>query len=210
MLDFNDAEPQREMGLIEDGTIVTVHTHIRSGGAGDGGWLKRSKGGDSLALDAEFTVIEGPYANRKFWTLFTLDGTTDGHAKAGAISRTRLRAMLESARGILPTDTSDAAKQARTTQSYEDFEGLRFVCRVGVEKAAEGSGFKDKNQLAEVITPDKKAWVKVDQVAKKQAPLFSAPAKAPTANGFQPQAVAPGAAQNPQATVGKPDWATRT
>jgi hypothetical protein len=210
VLDFNDALPQREVGLIEDGSIVTVHMTVRPGGAGDGGWLKRSKSGDSLALDAEFTVTEGPYANRKFWTLFTLEGTTDGHAKAGAISGTRLRAILESARGILPSDTSDAAKQARRTNSYEDFDGLRFVCRVGVEKAAEGSGYKDKNQLAEVITPDKKAWVKVDQIAKKQAPLFSAPAaaQAPASNGFQPQAVAPNAA--PQATVGKPAWATRT
>jgi hypothetical protein len=108
--DFNGAEQQREGGLIADGTVAVVHLTIRPGNAGEGGWLKRSKGGDSQALDCEFTVVDGPFAKRKFWSLFTVEGTTEGHAKAAEISASRLRGILESAKGIRPDDESDAAK----------------------------------------------------------------------------------------------------
>ena len=66
-----------------------------------------------MALDVEFTVVEGPFAKRKFWGLFTLEGVSDGHQKAADISASRLRAILESARGIRPDDESDAAKAGR-------------------------------------------------------------------------------------------------
>jgi hypothetical protein len=45
---------------------------------------------------------------------------------------------------------------------------LRFVAKIGIEKAKEGSGFKDKNTLDAAVTPDRKAWVKVEQVAKRR------------------------------------------
>ncbi len=86
MLDFNDADSQRSTDLIPDGTLVTVHMTVRPGNAGQGGWLKRSKSGESEALDCEFVVLEGPYAKRKFWTLMTMNGTTEGQQKAAEIS----------------------------------------------------------------------------------------------------------------------------
>src|SRR6516225_6857262 len=107
--DFNNAPAQRSFDVIPDGTIAVLHMHIRPGGAGEGGLLRRSKNGDSEGLDVEFTVVEGEYAKRKFWTLFTLTGTTDGHAKAGEISAAKLRAILESARGVSPDDITPAA-----------------------------------------------------------------------------------------------------
>jgi hypothetical protein len=188
--DFNNAEPQREGGLIPDGTIATVHLTIKPGSAGEGGWLKRSKNGESQALDAEFTVVNGPFAKRKFWTLFTLEGITDGQKKAGDISASKLRAILESARGIRPDDESDTAKAARRIDSYGDLDGLRFIAKIGVEKAKEGSGFKDKNTLDLAVTPDKKDWQKVEQVAK--------PA----------QAAAPAGANGAAPAIAKPAWAS--
>ena len=56
---------------------------VRAGGAGEGGWLKRSADGGSEALDCEFVVVDTEYAKRKIWMLLTLNGTTDGHAEAG-------------------------------------------------------------------------------------------------------------------------------
>jgi hypothetical protein len=50
--------------------------------------------------------------------------------------------------------------------SWGDFDGLRFVAKIGIEKAKEGSGFKDKNSLEAAVTPDRKAWVKVEQIAR--------------------------------------------
>lgn len=189
--DFNGAETQREGSLIPEDTIAVVHLTVRPGNAGDGGWLKRSKTGDSQALDCEFTVVEGNFAKRKFWSLFTVEGTTEGHAKAAEISASRLRGILESARGIRPDDESDAAKNARRVNSWGDFDGLRFVAKIGIEKGKDG--YKDKNSLASVVTPDKKDWTKVEQVKTAQ-PLaqVSAPAIA-AAQGAAP--------------AGKPAWA---
>ena len=174
--DFNDADTQRNFDVIPHGTIATVRMTVRPGSAGEGGWLRRSKDGGSEALDCEFVVLDGPFAKRKFWTLFTIAGTTPGHGEAANISAGKLRAMLESARGIKPDDTSDAAKQARRIGSYGDFNGLSFIARIGVEPPQ--NGYKAKNRLDHVVTPDEKAWKPVQQepVATPAKPA-SSPAK---------------------------------
>jgi len=180
MIEFNSASKQKPADLIPDGTVVPVHLNLRPGNAGDGGWLKRSKAGNSLMLDCEFVVIEGPYAKRKFWTLFTVDGETDGHAKASDISRARLRSMLESARGVNPDDESDAAQRAREVEGWGDFDGMRFWAKVGIEKGKDG--YADKNILREVITPDRKAWSKLDG-STSAAPAAPRAAPAPANSG---------------------------
>src|SRR4051812_32274466 len=111
--DFNQATEQRTFDVIPDGTVAVVQLNIRPGNAGEGGLLKRSKTGEAEGLDCEFVIVDGPYAKRKIWGFMILSGTTDGHAVAADITRARLRAILESARGIKPADVSEAAKKAR-------------------------------------------------------------------------------------------------
>jgi hypothetical protein len=189
MPDFNEAQPQRSFDLIPAGTIATLQLKIRSGQAGEDGWLRRSKDGASEGLDCEFTVVDGRFAKRKLWMLFTLAGTTEGHAQAAEISRAALRAILESARGIRPDDDSDAAKQARRLSSYGDLDGLRFVARIGVVPAQ--NGYKAKNSLDEVITPDRADWQRVEQAAAKSA-----------------SAAKPAAPATTPAKVARPQWAS--
>lgn len=165
--DFNGATEQREGGLIPAETIAVVHLTVRPGNSGEGGWLKRSKAGDSMALDCEFTVVEGQFAKRKFWSLMTVEGTTEGHSKAAEISASRIRGILESAKGIRPDDESPEAKAARKLTSWGDLNGLRFVAKIGVEKGKDG--YKDKNTLDLAVTPDRKAWVKVEQPPRQQS-----------------------------------------
>jgi hypothetical protein len=105
------------------------------------------------------------------------------------ISRSRLRAILESARGIRPDDKSDAAKQARQVSSYGDFDGVRFIARIGVEPPQ--NGYKAKNKLDEVITPDRKDWHSIQQVAR-QANSSAAPSPATPTE---------------LAKIGRPEWA---
>ena len=162
MQDFNDAGEQRSFDVIPAGTIVLLSMTVRPGGAGADNWLKKSKDGLSEGLDCEFVVLEGDYAKRKIWTLFTLGGTSQGHADAAAISRAKLRAILESARGIRPDDKSEQAAQARRTSSFADFDGLRFLAKTGVEPAR--NGFAAKNTLQEIITPE---WRPIPQVPKQ-------------------------------------------
>ena len=187
-LDFNDAETQRNFDVIPDGTIATVRMSVRPGSVGTGGWLRRSKDGNSGALDCEFVVRDGPFAKRKFWMLFTVDGTTQGHAEAAKISESKLRAILESARGIRPDDKSDTAKQARCIQSYGDLNGLNFNARIGVEPPQ--NGYKAKNRLDHVVTPDEKAW----------KPVTQGPEAAPSA--------APANPASTPAKINRPDWAS--
>ena len=165
--DFNTAGEQRSFDVIPANAIVTLQLTIRPGGAGDDGWLKRSADGASEGLDCEFTVTEGQYAKRKLWQLFTVRGTTPGHAEAGEISRNTLRAILESARGIKPSDTSEAAQAARNVSGWADFDQLRFIARLGVRPPRDG--YQAKNTILEVITPDRQAWVKPEQISAKQA-----------------------------------------
>jgi hypothetical protein len=177
--DYSEAPPAREFDLIPHGTVATVQLKIRSGGAGEDGLLKRSKGGDCEMLDLEFVVIDGAFAKRKFWENMILSGVTDGHAKAAEVSQSRLRGILESARGIRPDDMSVGARTARTA-SLADFNGLSFIAKIGIEKGRPrnggGENYPDKNILVAIITPDKKDW---HQVAQSPAP--AAPSAAPAA-----------------------------
>jgi hypothetical protein len=182
-IDFNEAGGQREFDLIPADTIVTLAIKVRGGGAGADGALTRSKDGNSEGIDLELTVCGGQYVKRKVFTRLTLQGATEGHAEAGRIANTVLRAILESARGVRPDDQSEPAKQQRRLASYLELDGMRFVGRIGIEPAKNGYGAK--NKLASVITPDRQAWRKPDQVA---APAPAAkPARPATGGGVIPR-----------------------
>ena len=49
-LNLDTAEPQRGFDLIPAGTICSVQMVVRMGGAGEGGWLKRTAAGDAEGL----------------------------------------------------------------------------------------------------------------------------------------------------------------
>jgi hypothetical protein len=177
-IDLNEAGGQREFDLIPADSIVTLAIKVRGGGAGSDGALRRSKDGRSEGLDLELTVVDGPFIKRKLWVLLTLQGETEGHAEAGRIANTVLRAIIESARGVRPDDQSEAAKQQRRLASYLELDGMCFIGRVGVEPAK--NGYDAKNKLASVITPDMKAWVKPDQSA---TPVPAAKSSQPPSGG---------------------------
>jgi hypothetical protein len=158
--DFNTAGEQRD--VIPANTICTLQLTIRRGGAGDDHWLTRSSDGASEGLDCEFTIVDGEFAKRKLWQRLTVQGTTPGHAEASEISRNTLRAILESARGIRPDDKSEAAQAQRKVSGWADFDGLRFICRLGVRPPR--GGYPAKNTILGVITPERQAWKQVEQI----------------------------------------------
>jgi hypothetical protein len=186
MIDFNTAETQRTRELIPADTVAVIQMNIKPGDGGRGKWLKTSKEGTSRGLDCEFTLVDGEHAKRKFWSRLTLEGESDGHKDARDISRRTLRAILESARGIRPDDKCDNAKKARMAD-WADFDGIRFIGRIGVEAAK--NGYAAKNTLLEVITPERKNWHPVEQVVKS--------AERPTQR----------AGSEPEQAIPRPDWA---
>jgi hypothetical protein len=180
--DYSDAPQQREFDVIPANTIATVQLTVRAGGAGEEGMLKRSQDGGCEMLDAEFVVVDGQYARRKFWERMILAGTTDGHAKAAEISRSRLRAVLESARGIKPDDMSPEARTKRTAK-LTDFDGIRFVAKIGVEKGKDkgngGGTYPDRNVLLAAVTPDRRDWHVAEQTQTPRSPSGTAPTAQP-------------------------------
>ena len=139
--DYTDAPPQR-FEPIPHGTIAPCVLHLRPGGVGEDGMLKRSAKGDCEMLDAVLTVVDGPYKGRKIFEYWILAGTTDGHAESVKINHGTLRGILDSALGLKPDDASPQARAARTV-SLKDFEGKTFIGKIGVEKGKpknDGSG----------------------------------------------------------------------
>ena len=133
MFDYSDAPEQRSDELIPAGAVATLQIKIRPGNVGEGGWLTRSRNGECEMLDLEFTVVDGPHIKRKVYERWVVVGTTSGQEQAAEISNGRLRAVLESARGVKPDDMSDEARKKRTAE-YSDFDGMRFVAKIGIEK----------------------------------------------------------------------------
>lgn len=184
MYDFNNADEQRSgFDLIPDGTIVPVQLTVRPGGSGEGAWFKPTNAGDALMLDMEFVVFAGDYAKRKIWQMGIFKGNgTSGHTKAENITRSLLRAMLESAYNLSPTDDSEAAMAKRRINGPEDLDGLRMVAKIGIEKGkpymkdgVQQPG-QDKNKILEMLTPGKDGYAPVDQVRGSVAPSTAAAA----------------------------------
>jgi hypothetical protein len=145
-IDLNNAERQREGGdIIPDGTVAPVILKLRE--------LRPTKDKSGQMLDIEFTILAGPFAKRKFWGLMMVSGNgSEGHKKAVDITMSRIRGVLESAYGVLPSDDSEPAKAARRLKDWDDLDSLEFVARIGIEK---GTGdYKDKNVLKGAVTPD--------------------------------------------------------
>jgi len=167
MYDLNDVEPQRGGELIPDGAFAKVTMTIRPGGVDgqgeiDKGLLKASNapGSDVLSLDAEFTVVEGPHARRKFWQLFTVSGgkvDEKGASIGWNISKRTFRAMVDSALGLDPEDTGEAARAKRQLRGLADLGGIVFVAKIAVE-ASSDPRYADKNRLDRPVLPNEKEW----------------------------------------------------
>lgn len=198
--DFNDAEPQRgSFELIPDGTICLVVASLRPGGHGPGGWLKPNNAGNCLLADFEFVIDGGEFDRRKFWTMFVTEGETDGQQKAANISRSRLRAMLESAFGVNPGDDSPEAIARRQVSGWQTFDGLKFCARIGVESGKDG--YKDKNVLAGAVTPDEPDYIAPGPQTGNFQTVGAVAGKVAAAAGAK--AAANGAAK----AATKPSWA---
>ena len=117
--DFNSA--QSNTNVIPKGTLAKVRLTLRPGGFDDpaqgwtGGWARRAATG-AVYLDAEYTVLEGPFARRKIWSLIGL------HSPKGPdwanMGRGLIRGILNSARGVSDKDNSPEAQAHGRSPPY--------------------------------------------------------------------------------------------
>ena len=135
MLNLNDAGSAAVFDLIPAGTIATVQMIIRPGGAGEDGWLKRSADGGSEGLDcrihrrrhricqAQNLAVPDPERHHR-----------RPRRSCGDLAQL-LRGIVESAFDIKPDDASEAAQQKRNRMDVADFNNLRFIARISIEKS---------------------------------------------------------------------------
>ena len=184
--DLNSADEQSNVSdVIPHKTPVKVRMKIRPGSYDDpsqgwtGGYATRSDGTGAVYLDCEFTIIGGKFNKRKVWSnvgLYSAKGP-----KWGEMGRSFMRAAVESARNIRPSDASEQAMQARRISSFADLDGLEFAAFVDVQKAtaeqvAQGYG-NDRNVVQNVIPATHKdyAALMAGQAPTEPAAQASAP-----------------------------------
>ena len=174
--DFNDA--RQNTNLIPKGTIVKVRLTIRPGGFNDpaqgwtGGYAKRGATG-AVYLDAEYTVLEGPYAKRKIWSMIGLYSPKG--PDWGNMGRGFVRGILTSARGLSDKDASPDAQNARRISGLGDLDGVEFVARVDIGTDANGD---EKNDIRQAVTRDHKEYAAVMGGVAAPAGYGAAPAAA--------------------------------
>lgn len=180
-MNFDNAETQTTGDIIPHKTLAKVHMKIRPGGYNDPakGWTSeyatRSENTGAVYLDCEFTIMGGKYNKRKVWSLVGLHSPKG--PKWEAMGRSFIRAALESARGIKPSDTSELALKARQISGFADLDGLEFVVQIDVEEGQ--NGYEDRNRINNVIPVTHK-----DHAALMEgtAPVDTAPAAQQPAN----------------------------
>jgi hypothetical protein len=207
MYDYSDAPPPRENELIPAGTEVTLRMHIRPGNVGEDGMLKRSKDGTCEMLDIEYTVLDGQHAKRKLWENLVLEGTTAGQQDIAASNRGKLKQVIDSAFGLKQNDKSAEARAIRR-KSLGEFEGVTFIAKIGIEKGGlkdkndpAGERWPDKNNIAAIVTPDRREWHPVEQ-----PPPFNGGPNGSAASSAAASST-PATPSVPAAPVQKPKWA---
>lgn len=154
--DFNDAE--QGLNLIPKNTIAKVRLTIRPGGFDDpaqgwtGGYATRSSTG-AVYLNVDYTVLEGPYAKRKIFSMIGLYSPKGPNW--GNMGRSLARSILNSARGLSDRDNSAEAQNARRIQSIADLDGIEFIARIDIGVDTNGD---EKNEIRSAVTKDHRQY----------------------------------------------------
>lgn len=210
-INLNEAAEYREMGsMIPDGTYCWVSGKIRRDQkepyslpgfdpADNGIFKKGNSENGTYFTDWEFTVTFGPHTGSKIWQNLTITGgmvDDKGQSRAGNITKSFYRGMVESAFSIMPSDKSQQAMNYRNIPSLVSLENIPFAVKIGIEAGGSnprGGSYPDKNYIFKIILPDdpEYAALKAGQVIPP-APMGIKPARGGTgpaaagATGDQP------------------------
>lgn len=198
--DFNDAK--QNPNLMPRGTLAKVRLTIRPGGFDDpaqgwtGGYATQGSSG-AVYLNAEYTVLEGPFARRKVFGMIGLY-SPKGPDWAN-MGRSLIRGILNSARGLSDKDTSPQAQAARRISGFADLDGLEFAARIDIGQDTNG---EEKNDIRTALTPNHKEYAAIMGTAPRMPVPPPAPAPVPTS---QPAPAAQPAGR--PAGSARPSWA---
>lgn len=149
MIDFNSAETQNNFDLIPANTIAKARLILKVGNDPNDPFITHGKTGNTAYLNCEWIILEGKYAKRKIFDKIGLEGT-DRWVNMG---KARIRAILESAKGINPKDVSEIAVAARKINSFSELNNLDVVIKIGIEHDKNGQ-YQDRNRVIAIITQE--------------------------------------------------------
>ena len=201
--DFNSADDQGSFDLIPKNTLARVRMTIRPGGYDD--FATQSDATGAVYLNCEFVVTDGPYAKRKIWSLIGLYSPKG--PEWSNMGRAFIKGMLNSSRGLHPSDNTPQAQQARRIQGFADIDGMEFVVKVETDRDQNGD---EKNIVRTVITPDNKEYAAVMGHMSHQPQMgqMAQQPQQPMQQGFDqsPQVQQQNQQHQPSPT-GRPSWA---
>jgi hypothetical protein len=158
-ISYADADDQ---GLIPF-SVYRLKAEVVLGGHGDDGTLTLASTGHSMHLALVCTVTDGDYRDRKIWDNITLALTakstlpSTGSEKleklktAVRMGRARIKAILNSARGLDPNDKSAATEAKRAIETHDDLTGMIFWAEIGERPARDGYGAR--NRIERIVEP---------------------------------------------------------
>ena len=195
MLDLNQITPDEgnDFALIPHGTIARVIMHIKP--QMDGVYIpdlandsifRQSATTSAKWVECEFNIIGGQYDKRKVWHNIFFDGdkkNPSGVSMSREIGLQSLRKIIDSAKGLIPTDMSPEANAKRQISGLEALNGMEFCIKVAVEKGT--NGYDDKNKMLSPVTVNQEGYIGGGNAPQTQAP--SQPSSPIQPQGQQPQ-----------------------
>lgn len=224
-LNLSDAEQQRDFGAtIPDGSYCKVRLALKPGGHNLAGFDGEDLGlfklarppSDAVMIEAELTVLPpSPHQRRKIFMMWTVAGGSldeKGQSKAWNITKAALRAMVDSALGLDPTDESAPSKAARQLPSFRSLDGIEFYARISIESDPNGV-YPDSNRVGHIVVPGEPEYAalaagQIPEPRPSRSTARRASSNAAGAGGQKPawqQNAAP--AQAAPAAAAKPAWA---
>lgn len=172
MIDMNNAEVQRELSgkPFPPDSVVALQIELmqpppeRQGQNHAMAW--RKDGSNNEFIFIKTIPVNDVY--KDFATPFVLWGSET----AAKISMRTLRAIVESARNISPSDASPTATAGRQLSDWLDFNGMTFLAKVGtvVEKSQKDGQWYVNNTIKRIITPDDAEYSAGEWISDKPLP----------------------------------------
>ena len=155
---FNEAEEQREFvaGPVPAGSTVLLKMKLQKArpeyAAKPDSFVSRTQSG-MLQMNVKFTVQAGTYNGYHWFENMSLPvgmqrgvELKEGQKRACNISYSKMRAILESVRGIDPKEKSPRASKARSIDDMMEFDGMVFPARLGIRKTPRIGTDRNGNQ----------------------------------------------------------------
>ena len=143
IINLGQEDRQRMAGPVPGGSMALVRLSLadtKNPDAPETPYVGAGTHSGLLFLSCRMEVLGGPYDGVSWWENITLPASSqrmdvsqsENLGKACRIGGRLLRAILESARNVGPSDTSSAAERKRGISSWQEFDGLRFAAELGV------------------------------------------------------------------------------